>query len=73
MKTGLVRGIPGRITVKRGEFGINRWKTLLPFIAGGTMLIVVLLLSITVFIWALPVIIPLFIVWLIFRNTSNRR
>jgi len=46
---------------------INRWRFLLPFVLGGAVLAAVAFLSITIFIWALPVLLPLLVVWFIIK------
>ncbi|MCK5450539.1 MAG: hypothetical protein KAI70_02090, partial [Candidatus Omnitrophica bacterium] len=44
-----------------------KWKLYLPIIVGGSILLLVAFVSISLFVWALPVILPLFLIWMIIR------
>ncbi|MFH1846612.1 MAG: hypothetical protein ABH869_03555 [Candidatus Omnitrophota bacterium] len=48
-------------------------QALVPFIMGGAVLVGLIVLSLTLFIWALPVIVPLMLVFLIVKGYRNSR
>ncbi len=49
----------------------NNWKQYVPFIGLIFLVIVIIVLSITLFVWALPVLIPLFIIMFIVRMLAR--
>ena len=46
---------------------ISRWRLFLPIILAGMVLSAAAFLSITILIWALPVLLPILIVWFVIK------
>ena len=61
----LVQDDPARETRSYNVGG--RWRLFVPFAVAALVIIAVLVLSTTLFIWALPILLPLLIVWFIIK------
>ncbi|MBF0217315.1 MAG: hypothetical protein HQL30_10025 [Candidatus Omnitrophica bacterium] len=49
----------------RAKPAAGNWKLFLPLIATGIVLVLFLVASLTLFVWALPVLVPLFLIWFV--------
>ena len=56
-----------RIWTVKSSGTVPKWKLYLPFVFGGVVLVSVVFISITLFIWVLPVLLPILLIWMVIR------
>jgi hypothetical protein len=56
----------------RVTFVSGNWKLFVPMIGAGIVLVLFLVASLTLFVWALPVLVPLFLIWFVVNALARR-
>lgn len=60
------------IDISQKDRTVPGWKLALPLIIIGAVLLVVLIVSVTMFFWALPVLLPIALIFIIMRSLGGR-
>ncbi len=62
-----VDGVREEIWEGQSSRTVPKWKLYLPFVFRGVVLVSVVSISITLFIWVLPVLLPILLIWMVIR------